>query len=84
MAPMHKAVARHMLARAGWTEPEIGMATRVLRHNASRRSPRVLEVIRAFASAIDEPGERASWDTLVGRLEADPAQRDALVALLAL
>jgi len=73
------------LKTAGWGEAEITMATRVLRHNASRRAPAVLQVLKDFTAARDaETGERAAWERLVGMIEADPKQIDALIALLSL
>jgi hypothetical protein len=81
---MNKAQARHTLTTAGWTAPEIDMATRVLRANASRLAPAVLDVIGEFAATREGTSERAAWDRLVGRLQGDAAQVEALIGLLAL
>lgn len=81
---MNKAMARHYLKQAGWRDPEIAMAERVLRYDGSRRSPQVLGVLKAYMTGQTEGGEREAWERLTGWLEADPRQADALVALLAL
>lgn len=81
---MNKAQARHTLTTAGWTAPEIDMATRVLRANASRLAPAVVEVIAEFAAARDGESERAAWDRLLVRLRGDATQVEALIGLLAL
>ncbi len=81
---MNKAMARHVLKQAGWRDAEIAMAGRVLRHDATRRSPQVLEVLRGYMAEQTEGGERAAWERLTGWIEADPRQGEALAALLAL
>lgn len=81
---MNKAMARHLLLARGWQQPELAMAVRVLRHDSSRRPESVLPTLRTFAERYDGGSERAAWDAIVGRIEADPEQASALVALLAI
>ena len=67
---MNKAMARHYLRETGWTEPQMRMAERVLRHDGSRRSSAALATLQRFADVRDEPNEREAWRALVERLEA--------------
>lgn len=81
---MNKAVARHNLKVAGWRDPEIVMAERILRHDGSRRSPQVLAVLQAYTAQQTEGAEREAWELLTASIQADSGLADALVALLAL
>jgi hypothetical protein len=83
-AQMHKAVARHTLRQAGWTEPEITLVTRVLRHDSCRGDGQVLRVLSSFRDLRSDPAERGEWDGLVARVEGDPQLAPALWALLAI
>lgn len=80
---MNKATARHILRKKSWSEPEIVLAERILRHDGSRRKETVLPTLRRFA-ANQEEEERIAWARLIQMLETDETLIDALLALLSL
>ena len=81
---MNKAAARHYLKQAGWNDASIAMAERILRHDASRRAPAVVATLRGYAARQQAPSEQMAWAEIVGWIEADDRQVEALIALLAL
>jgi len=78
---MHKAVARDLLRRAGWTEAQLTMALRIMAYDGARRADQVADALAAFGGRSEDASEEAAWAALAERVRADPQQADALVAL---
>lgn len=78
---MHKAVARDVLRRAGWTEPQLVMALRIMAYDGARSAAGTADVIAAFAERSEDASEAAAWRGVVAKLRADPQQAEALWAL---
>lgn len=78
---MHKAVARDLLRKAGWGEPKITMALRILAYDGARNARGVAPVIAAFAERSDDPGEAGVWKATADQLAADPKLAEALFTL---
>jgi len=84
---VNKATARHLLRRAGWSEAEIVLAERVMRHDGTRRRESVLPTLTTFAERHADSGntgEHEAWTRLIEMLRTDPALVDAVAALLTL
>ena len=80
---MHKAVARELLRKSGWTEPQITMALRIIAHDGARAVTQVASVLQGFAERCEEPPEGVAWRALAARVAADPREAEALWALRA-
>ncbi|MCA9515913.1 MAG: hypothetical protein KC635_13300 [Myxococcales bacterium] len=78
---MHKAVARDLLKKAGWTEPQITMALRIIAYDGARSAAQIAPVVLAFADRSEDAGEAAVYRALAQRLTDDPREADALWAL---
>lgn len=78
---MHKAVARDLLRKAGWSEAQITMCLRIMAYDGARSAAGVASVVRAFADRHEDPTEATTFGALAARVEADPAQAEALWAL---
>jgi hypothetical protein len=78
---MHKAVARDALKKAGWGEPQIRMALRILAYDGARDARGVAPVIAAFAERSDDVTEAAVWRKAAEQLGADPRLAEALFTL---
>ena len=78
---MHKAVARDLLRKAGWTEPKIRMALRIIAYDGARNAAQVSAVLSAFAERSDEPSEAEAWRRAAAHLDREPALATALYAL---
>ncbi|TNF37235.1 MAG: hypothetical protein EP329_03745 [Deltaproteobacteria bacterium] len=78
---MHKAVARDLLRKAGWSEPQLVMALRIMAYDGARSATDTPEVIAAFAERSEDAGEKAAWRALAAKLSQDPQQAEALWAL---
>ena len=78
---MNKAVARDLLRKAGWSEPQLVMALRIMAYDGARSAAGTAAVIAAFAERCEDSGEATAWRAIVAKLQADPQQADALWAL---
>lgn len=78
---MHKAVARELLRKAGWTAPQLTMALRIIAYDGARTAAQVAPVVRAFADRCEDAAEAAAWRVLAARLADEPQQAEALWAL---
>ena len=76
-------MARHLLRKHAWTEAEIVLAERVLRHDGSRRRTAILETLERFA-ANQSAEEKKAWARLLDMLKNNEGLVDALHVLLAL
>ena len=81
MTQMHKAVARDLLRKAGWSGPKITMALRILAYDGARSASGVSAVIAAFADRSEDLGEAAVWRSAAKELSADPNLAEALFTL---
>lgn len=78
---MHKAVARDHLRKAGWGEPQIRMALRIIAYDGARSPQQVPTVLKTFAERSDEPSEATLWQRAATQLTATPELAEALFAL---
>ena len=76
-------MARHMLRTHAWTESEILLAERVLRHDGSRRKASIVPTLQRFAMR-QPPEEKEAWARLTQMLESNEELVTALHSLLAL
>ena len=76
-------MARHMLRTHAWTESEILLAERVLRHDGSRRKASIVPTLQRFATR-QPPEEKEAWARLTQMLESNEELVNALHSLLAL
>lgn|GEM_PF-2259345 len=78
---MHKAVARDLLRKAGWSEPQLVMALRIMAYDGARSPATTTEVIAAFAERCEDAAEGEAWRGIAAKIAEDPRQAEALWAL---